>query len=180
MSRLLAKHWAIALVVSLALNLFLGGMLAARCVWHPKGPPHGMRRMPLQALRNRLGPEAHAAIDQVDAKHSEAIRERMHEAREARRRAMDALTVDPFDETKAREAHADFRSKEAAAREAMHEALVELAAALPAEQRAQLGTAMSKRRGRRGPRDRVWRGKRDEADSGSDEPPSREERSDPK
>jgi uncharacterized membrane protein len=150
MSRLLAKHWAIALVVSLALNLFLGGIFAARWLGGPRGGPRsGKPHLRFDALREALGPEAKAAIDQVDGKHSAAIRETMGEMMAARRAATEALTADPFDADKAREAHRSLIAKETAARGAMHEALVELAAALPAEQRAKLGKAMS-RRGKRG------------------------------
>ncbi len=150
MSRLLAKHWAIALLISVALNLFLGGLIAARYMRGPRGGPSmGRHYLRFDGLRQVLGPEAKDAIDQVDAKYSDSIRQKMREAMEARRAATEALTAEPFDAEKARQAHADLIAKETAARGATHEALVELASALPAEQRAKLGEAMSKR-GKRG------------------------------
>ncbi len=146
MSRLLAKHWAIALLVSLALNLFLGGLIATRWLRGPvDGPRSGRPHLRFDSLREALGPEAKAAIDQVDDQHSATIRKTMREMMKARRAATEALTADPFDAEKAREAHKVLMTKETTARSAMHEALVELAAALPAEQRAKLGQAMRKR-----------------------------------
>jgi len=158
MSRLLAKKWAIALVVSLALNLFLGGMMTARWMMRPHRPPHRGMGMHVRSLKSSLGrhldPSVHGTLERVDAKHREIIRERMKDAAEASRSAKDALSGEPFDEAKAKEAFADARAKQAAAREAMQNALIELAAALPPAERAKLGKAWGRRDGPRGRGDR--------------------------
>jgi len=173
MSRLLAKHWAIALVISLGLNLFLGGMMAARWMREPPGgAPMGRPHLHFDGLREALGPEARDVIDQVQAKHSDGVRQKFRAAMAARRAATEALTAEPFEADKARQAHDELLEKEMAARHAMHEALVELAAGLPAEQRAKLGKAMRKRgKGGRHGRDGRGRGGRARGRDGRGPPP---------
>ena len=157
MSRLLAKKWAIALVVSLALNLFLGGMMTTRWMMGPLHPPHRGMGMPVRSLKSSLGrhldPSVHGILEKVDAKYQETIRNRMIEAGEAGRVAKQVLAAEDFDEPKAKQAFADLRAKHGAARQAMHEALLELAAALPPHERAKLGRAWGRRKGPRGMRD---------------------------
>jgi uncharacterized membrane protein len=154
MSRLLAKKWAIALVVSLALNLFLGGMMTARWMMRPPGSPHRGMGMKVRSLKSSLGrhldPSVHETLERVDAKHRETVRGRMKEAAEASRLAQEALADEDFDEAKAKQAFADARAKQAAAREAMQNALIELAAALPPAERAKLRKAWGRRKGPRG------------------------------
>jgi len=150
MNRLLAKHWAVALVISLALNLFLGGLLAARWLSRPAGGQLGGRPMRLQSLKRQLDPAVHETLDRVTKKHEPRIHDAVDAAREARQDAMEALSAEDFDEARARAALADFRSKSTGVHEAVHEALLELAAALPQDQRASLGAALSKKHGKHG------------------------------
>ncbi|MBW2525155.1 MAG: periplasmic heavy metal sensor [Deltaproteobacteria bacterium] len=154
MSQLLAKKWAIALVVSLALNLFLGGMMTGRWMSKPPAPPGhgmGMRVRSVEAsLRRHLDPSVHGTLKEIDAKHQETIRTHMKEANQASRRASKALVAEPFDEEAARQAFAEARAKQAAARKAMQDALVELAAALPPGERKKLRKALGRGEGRRG------------------------------
>ncbi len=145
-----SKPWVIALGISLVLNVFLGGMLVGRWMSSPKRGHHGPGRLSLKGLRGQLDPAAHGALDKVEAKYSKQIRTRMHEARQCRRRAMDAVTAEPFDEQAARVELAEFRNKWAAAHQTVHDALVELAASLPPERRAQLREAMKRRHKRFG------------------------------
>lgn len=153
MSKLLAKKWAIALVVSLALNLFLGGMMTARWMMYPRGAPPrgmGMRVRSLEgSLKRHLDPSVHETLRKIDAEHQEVIEGRMQEAREASRAARRTLLAEPFDEAGARQAFAAARAKQGAAREAMQDALIDLAAALPPGERAKLGQAWNRHKGPR-------------------------------
>lgn len=171
MSRVLTKRWAIALVASLALNLFLGGMFTARFIMRPPRPHHGFRPLQFKSMRRHLDASSHELVDRIEAKHEEQLKRRMGEAREARHAAREALSAEEFDEAKARAALAEFRAKWNAAQEAADAALIELAAALPPDQRSRLAKAWGKRggkRGRRGPRDGgLYRGPPD----GGDDPP---------
>jgi uncharacterized membrane protein len=151
MSRLLAKHWALALVVSVALNVMFGGMALARCVRGQPLRPGGMFPQPLHGLRRDLDPTVHPALDRVDRAHAAQIEARMRAVSDARARAMAALAAEDLDPVEARTALADFRTKVGEAHDEIHESLLELAASLPPEQRRALGEAWGRAGYRRGP-----------------------------
>lgn len=161
MTRLLAKKWAIFLVLSLALNLFLAGMLTARWWLRPSPPPHHAKGMRVRSLERTLGrhldPSVHDTLRRIDAERRDTIERRLEQAREAGGAAKATLATEQFDRARAEQAFADFRAKSAAAKEAMHEALIDVAEALPPEQRVKLGEAWERGPGPRGRRG--WRGR---------------------
>jgi uncharacterized membrane protein len=140
-----ARPWALLFVVSLALNLFFAGMMTSRFV-HRRGAdgpgPWGS---------TELGAEVEPVARKIMQGHRVQMQQRTREAREARKRAMEALSAEPFDAARATAALAEFRSKAAAVEEERNAAIVEIAAALPASQRAQAVRALE----RRGPRGRM-------------------------
>ena len=134
------RLWAFLFLTSLALNLFLGGMLTMRWVGH-----HGEglgRRASMAQVRRAAGPDAQPAIDRVWAKHEKEVRGRAKEASEARQKAMAALGEKNFDRAAADRDLAEFRAKLAASQAAMHETLLEVAAELTPEQRAAMGKGL--------------------------------------
>jgi Spy/CpxP family protein refolding chaperone len=141
----LVRKLVIALAVSVALNLFGFGFVVARglrhrdqVVMHGPGmrPTPGMgfgpRRM-MHGMRD-LGPAGQQMMD--------ARREVMREHHRALRAAQDAvntaLTAEPFDPNKLNAALGELRARQAAAAQAAHGALVDLAGKLDANQRRAL------------------------------------------
>ncbi len=160
-----AKRWAIALLASLAVNLFLGGMLVGRWIERPKAGAsvQGERGgLSLPRLRRHLDPPAQATLDEVVAKHRPEIRDRRRKAGRARRRAMAALVAEPFDQAQARAALDEFGDKSLAMQQGAHEAMLELAASLTPAERQRLREAMaSRRKGLEGKRRRRQGGPRE-------------------
>lgn len=131
------RVFAVLFVISLGINLFLGGVIAARWIAEPPASPD-MRPLSVGSLRGALGPGANGMVDDVMAGRRGEIRARMQEAAQARDRAQQALSAEPFDPQKARQELANFRHKSALAQQSMQEAIVELAAKLTPQQRKRL------------------------------------------
>src|SRR5262245_60644321 len=104
-----SRPWVlIVLVVSLGLNLFLGGLMAGR--WF-SGPPHrphaaatpgerGAAGEPgriLQRMAATLPPEHRPAFEAAIAKHRDRVVEAATQAREAREQVREVLRKEPFD-----------------------------------------------------------------------------------
>ena len=147
MTELKRRPFAILFVVSLALNLFLLGIFAARgfhrhksCGFEP-GPP--------EPAMSWLQPASRPTAEAIFASRKADIDKRARAARQARDDAAAALGAEPFDPAKASAALADARAKELAMREGIGEALIELATKLPPDQRASLRHALEPGRGGR-------------------------------
>jgi uncharacterized membrane protein len=136
----IVRKLSIALAVSVALNLFALGFLAARG-FHGHGrldaPPHAGEDMHMR----RGGRRAHG-FDPYAAQLSEARRTAMRGHRQAiadaRRAVSAALAAEPFDRAALQAALQALRAQQAAAGQAAHDALVELAAKLDAPSRRAL------------------------------------------
>jgi Spy/CpxP family protein refolding chaperone len=141
----LVRKLVIALAVSVALNLFGLGFVVARGLRHrdqlamhgpgmrpPAGMDFGPRHM-MRGLRD-LGP---AGQQMMDARR-EAMRAHHRALRDAQDAVNKALTAEPFDPNKLNAALAELRARQAAAAQAAHGALVDLAGKLDADQRRAL------------------------------------------
>jgi uncharacterized membrane protein len=132
-----------ALIGSLALNLFLGGILVAASLrhhgpgWH-RGPPDMM------ALMRGHGDEATEA---ARAAHRDALRERFDQVRAARAAVADALVAEPFDAAALDVALDDLRNASAEAQGEFHRAFADVAATLSADERRTLAKRMSRHGG---------------------------------
>ena len=143
---------ALLLFASVALNLFLGGLLLGR--WH--GPWHGWRmagehhrpgppgapgrgRMPVHEwLEQSLGEDAAPAVKAALARHQatmEATRAAFHQARRA---VGEALAREPFDAAAYGQALQDLDGASAAMRGSVHAMMADLAPSLTAEQRQRI------------------------------------------
>lgn len=133
------KRLAIALALSVALNLFVAGFVAMRVLHggrhHPRGPhghfigPRGLSggdpaiKQAVRGAMQRRGGELRA--------HGE----RLHAARTA---VSAAFGAEPFDAPALRQALSDLRVQTELSQRLMHESLIEVAPALTPEQRARL------------------------------------------
>ena len=135
----IVRKLGIALAVSVAVNLFTLGFLTARGFHGARGhdgPAHGA-----QEQRMRRGRDAHG-FGPYAAELSEARRTAMRGHRqtiaEAQRAVAAALGAEPFDRAALQAALQALRARQAAAGEAAHDALVELAGKLDAPSRRAL------------------------------------------
>ena len=136
----------IALLVSLAVNLFvLGGLSGAALMglWRPHdGPPPGPAR--LAAVGESLAAPQRQAWDAVVRQTIETSGPKLRQARALRRQGWQALTSEPADPQAALAALNQSRALELQARGAMDQAVVNFAATLPADQRRALAQALSR------------------------------------
>jgi hypothetical protein len=124
---LTTRKLAIALAVSVALNLFVLGFGAARMLGRD-GRMHEPRAE--QQFRDRgewgpRGPGPHM-FDMMGPR-SGAMREHVNALRQAQRAVATALTADPFERPALEAALAQLRQRQSAAAEASHAALCDLA-----------------------------------------------------
>ena len=150
----LARRLAIALVASLALNLFLGGMATSRWLFHPPPPAHFAgpgdfghfnRRAALRALSG----ESRDRVEALWRQHVDDIRPRIRAVREARREVARQLLAEPIDDTALERAYARLREHADAAQAAVHAMLGEVARALSPDERKRFFEAALKRRDRK-------------------------------
>lgn len=138
----LDKRLAIALSISVALNLFFAGFVVARRLARPerRGPdaaalqvdaPHHV----MHALR-QAGGGVHAR--HVLEAHRGELRVQRRAMREARRAAVEALAAEPFDRAAVERALAAVRERVADSQRLAHEVVLEVAAELPPRERARL------------------------------------------
>ena len=132
-----ARVWAVSLLLSLALNLFLGGVLLGRS-FRPERPPSPMGPLALLRAPQELDPAARDVVDRTREKHDKEIRRAMRHASKAREEAVDALCVEDFNESEARRAFRLFRAEMEVAHEAMNESLIETAKQMNGAQRSVL------------------------------------------
>jgi uncharacterized membrane protein len=151
MNALKAKPWAVLALISLALNLFLGGLLAGRLL-RPDRRPWEMGPISLFRATKDLDPGSREIVDRVRDKHRGNIRDTMGRAASARVAAVEALCAEQFDEAKAREAFQAFRKEMGGAQDEMHESLLEVAKEMTPAQRTKLKQVLL--RGRKGRRSR--------------------------
>ena len=93
-----SRKLSIVLVVSLALNLFLGGTFASHWMFGDEGR-RGSFRGPMHhaAAPQKLGEAHQGMVDEIWQQHRPLIRENIGDMRQARRVVRNALIADPFD-----------------------------------------------------------------------------------
>ncbi|CAN7409818.1 periplasmic heavy metal sensor [Phenylobacterium sp. LjRoot225] len=150
----------IALIASLAVNLFVLGGLAGVALRgfpiHRPPPQSGPPR--LVALGEVLTPAQRDAWQAAIRQTAETGAPKLLRARQVRRDAWRDLTADPVNPQAALAALDQARRLEFQARSEMDRAVVGFAATLPVDERRKLGEALSKNR--RGPPMEGWSGGR--------------------
>jgi Spy/CpxP family protein refolding chaperone len=135
------KRLAIALAISVMLNLFLLGFMSARLLHGPFA--HGELHGPFFGPRGLLsrGAPPGAAGERVRGmmeRRREAMRSQRAALRDAQHAVRDALSKEPFDATALERALEQLKRATADSQSLMHSALLEIAPSLTAEQRQQL------------------------------------------
>jgi len=144
------RRWiGFGLVASLLLNVFLLGFVVARLSGPPRPPRPRDRRPEVGQQFRAPGPGPMRAIMEGHRDELRGGRAQIHRARGAVR---DALLADPFEPARLETALGELRQATHDAQEALHEALLEAAPNLSADERAQLSRAHRLWRGPRGHR----------------------------
>jgi uncharacterized membrane protein len=128
-----------ALLCSVALNLFLGGMLISRIKSaHQAGAEPKIERM-IERMAASVSESDGQVLRTVFRSHQAEIAQRVAALRDAREEARKAFGAEPFNETGLEAAFAQQRQRRQAVHEAIHGVLVEAAPRLSAEGRRKLG-----------------------------------------
>jgi len=155
MSNPVARKLAVALAVSIGLNLFLAGMIAS--AWLTKR--HYAERFDRPAaalaggfdLRRGLeaaGPDARPMAREIRREYGPRLRESGHDMHEARAAVAEVLRADELDPAALAAALRELRQASDKAQAVMHEVLVETMTRLDAEQRRAFLEAATRRNGR--------------------------------
>ena len=164
----------IALIVSLAVNLFVLGGLAGVLfmgLLRPPGPPPMAGPPRLAAIGQALAPAHRDAWVSTVRQTAQSSGPKLKQARELRRQAWQELAKDPVDSQSAVDARDQARALEFQARAEMDRAVVGFAATLPSDERRKLGEALMRARphGPHGPHG-PWSGGRPAPDVGEPAP----------
>jgi uncharacterized membrane protein len=147
----------IALIGSLGLNLFLGGLIVGRWV---SGPPHRppfafAERAPggepsrfLHRMASTLPPDHRPVFESAISKHQDRIVELANQARAARAQVREVLGKEPFDRAALDRAFETVRARNMALQAEVQMTIGEAAADLPPDARRQLADWRAHGRGR--------------------------------
>ncbi|MSO89176.1 MAG: periplasmic heavy metal sensor [Rhodospirillaceae bacterium] len=134
-----SRWFSLVLMLSIAGNLFLGGIVAARWINRPDlsmGPPQG----PQVALRG-VPREYRKAIEDVFAAKRPEMASALEATRQARNMIREALGAEPFNAAVLQTAYATLRERSMTVQQKYNDATVEAAAKLPAEVRKAMAAA---------------------------------------
>lgn len=144
----------LVLLVSLGLNVLLGGMMIGH--WASDGPRQwgrgGSSEFDRQAAREALSPASQKIVDENWTRHGAKLRDAFKAVREARQEIQRVLTADQLDRAALEAAQAALAARWDVARTEMAAGLTDLALALPPEERKLYFTAGAKHGHSRGPR----------------------------
>ncbi|SME91823.1 protein refolding chaperone Spy/CpxP family [Tistlia consotensis] len=126
------KLLALALAVSVAINLFVAGAVVSRHFFGP--PPHGDWASKKEAVE--VLPEAERKrIEQIWESGRDTVRQDFRAMRAARQRYREILTAETFDPAAAQAVLDQLYAKRAEVRETMEQKIMAIATSLPADQR---------------------------------------------
>jgi uncharacterized membrane protein len=135
----LAKRLAIAVAISLGLNLLLGGVLVGQALQRRTHRAGIDRGGPTPSGMHQRGPHRPGAFQRtVGARHPE-FGERRRMIGAAREKVREALTREPFDKAALEQALAQLRKETEASQAVAHQALVETATSASPGLRDELG-----------------------------------------
>jgi len=134
-----------ALLVSLGLNVFLGGVMIGRWAEHGFAHSGGSPRFIREAALKALNPAARAIVDDLRDRHQAQMRDKFRAVRQATRALEAQLQADEIDRAALDAAQADLSDRWAEARAEMARGMTELALALPPDARKLYFKAVGKR-----------------------------------
>lgn len=147
MIKISSRGLAIGLIASLALNLFLGGALVARQVFHrghfritAEGP------YPRWAKKAKLSTEQTAKVQAIWKENYPEVRTRMRAMRLARRQMRARLFADPLDPKALDRAAADVRARSMETQRYVHDMMGKVAATMTADERRRFFRRLFRRR----------------------------------
>ena len=143
----MSKRWAIVLFSSLALNLFVGGMIVSHLSFYGRD----VTRSDAFGLRDAsryMDKDTRAAMRGMWSERADEMRPLWEAMRQARQDTIATLGAEPFDKAVLETALANSRAASVASQEAFHAALVDSASELTPEQRRSFFAAASRRQHR--------------------------------
>jgi uncharacterized membrane protein len=144
----MSKRWAIVLFSSLALNLFVGGVIVSHWGGHWSARDRDVARSHTFGLRGasrQMGEETRATMRSMWSERANEMRPLWEAMRQARQETIGALGAEPFDKATLEAALAKSLAASVASQEAFHAALVDTASELTPEQRRSFFAAASRR-----------------------------------
>lgn len=127
----------VALVASVGLNLFLGGLMAARML-KSSGEREARMPAPVARLFDQLPETARESMQGAMRQRQGEMRQRVQSMRAARQSVAEKLGAEPYDRAAVEAALAELRQRQIDMRGVFHGALAETAAGLPVDQRRQI------------------------------------------
>jgi len=147
------RRWRLIAIVSIAMNLFLAGLMAGGFLRKGRGdrPQLAARAFSMKGAGRALGPEVRPVVDEIREARQGERRAYFERLRTAANEATSALSAEPFDSKRLDAALAELRNAHVALQEQSHAGFRQLAERLTPAQRAALAEANA-RFGRRGGR----------------------------
>lgn len=132
------KILALALIVSLGLNLVIGGFIAAQWAGHERGPISSSSRLRFdhRAAITVLNDQERERLKEFWQERRQTLRPYFREYREERDKLKELFTASTLDIPAINETYSAMIAKQAQIETFLQAAMVEMAKALPAEKRA--------------------------------------------
>lgn len=127
----------VALLASVGINLFLGGLMAGR-ILKSGGEREARMPPPMARLFEHLPEGARESMQGAMRQRQGEMRQRAQFMRAARETVAEKLAAEPYDRAAVEAALAELRQRQVDMRGVFHGALAETAAGLPPEQRRQI------------------------------------------
>ena len=150
MTQLTTRRWAIIFFISLALNVFLGGLIVADKYF--KGHRgHSFRGMTYSVpwARRILGDEVRPMARQIFRNHREEFRGTHRARTQLYKNISDILAKEPFDKAGLNTALTELRTNMQTGLSTMHDMMAEFSGNLTSDQRQKLVQAFEKQQERR-------------------------------
>lgn len=131
-----ARWLKIALVISLVVNVILIGFAAGFALKHHRGM--GRFHLPLHQMTEGMSPPSRELVESIMDKHRPVIRASMREMHRERRHLEGLMAAETFDRAAADASFARLKQLSVDVQDELHQALIEAATQLPAEDRQKL------------------------------------------